>query len=103
MTNKAMENTVVTIPQFIIAIRSDRWKGKAEEFRTLTARGDKRGAKFIKDLLPCLVVAGVCMGGHSKVNFVSFSGYLMIDIDHYPGNIHELKDTLKVLPWCYAV
>ena len=66
VTNKAMENTVVTIPQFITAIRSDRWKGKAEEFRTLTARGDKRGAKFVKDLLPCLVVAGVCMGGHSK-------------------------------------
>ena len=103
VTNKAMENTVVTIPQFITAIRSDRWKGKAEEFRTLTARGDKRGAKFVKDLLPCLVVAGVCMGGHSKVNFVSFSGYLMIDIDHYPGDINELKEMLKAQPWCYAV
>ena len=53
VTNKAMENTLVTIPQFITAIRSDRWKGKAEEFRTLTARGDKRGAKFIKDLFLC--------------------------------------------------
>ena len=102
VSNKAMDNTVVPIAQFVTAIRSDRWKEKVEEYRSLTARGDKRGAKFIKDLLPCLVVAGVCRGGHSKVNFVSFSGYLMIDIDHYTGDILTLFAFLKEQPWSYA-
>ncbi len=102
VTNKAKENTVVTIAQFINAIRSDRWREKAEEYRRLMARGDKRGAKFIKDMLPCLVVAGVCQGGHSKANFRYFSGYLMIDIDHYTGDIHALLELLKAQPWSYA-
>lgn len=102
VSNKAKDNTEVSIAQFITAIRSDRWKEKAEEFRRLMAQGDKRGAKYVKDFLPCLIVAGVCRGGHSKANFVSFSGYLMIDIDHYKDDIRALLELLKAQPWSYA-
>ena len=58
-TNKAKQNTVVTLAQFVTAIRSDRWKRQAEEFRRLKASGDKGQAEAIKQQMPCLVVAGV--------------------------------------------
>jgi len=102
VSNKAMQNQVIPIAQFLTAIRSDRWKEQVDEYRRLMARGDKRGAQFIKDKLPCLIVAGVCQGGHSKANFVSFSGCLMIDIDHYKGDIRQLLRLLRSLPWAYA-
>ena len=102
VTNKAMQNEVVTLEQFVTAIRSDRWKGKVEDYRRLMARGDVRGAKFIKNQMPCLVVAGVCSGGHSKVNFRMFSGYLMVDVDEYPGDIRALLRLLKAQPWMMA-
>lgn len=102
VTNKAMQNEVVSIAQFVNAVRSERWKEKVEDYRRLMKRGDKRGAQFVKNLLPCLVVAGVCSGGHSKVNFRTFSGYLMIDVDHYQGDVHALLQLLKTQPWSYA-
>ena len=102
VTNKAMKNEVITLEQFVNAIRSDRWKDKVMQFRKLKERGDKKGARFIKDLLPCLIVAGVCSGGHSKENFRTFSGYLMVDVDHYPGDIRTLLQMLEALPWAYA-
>ena len=102
VTNKAMQNEVITLEQFVTAIRSDRWKGKVEDYQRLMARGDKKGAKFIKDQMPCLVVAGVCSGGHSKENFRTFSGYLMFDVDHYQGDIRALMALLKAQPWMAA-
>lgn len=102
VTNKAMQNEVITIAQFVNAIRSDRWKDKVHEYRKLMKRGDKRGAQFVKNLMPCLVVAGVCSGGHSKANFRTFSGYLMIDVDHYQGDVHALLQLLQAQPWSYA-
>lgn len=102
VTNKGMKNEVITLEQFVNAIRSDRWKDKVQQFRELMERGDKKGARFIKDLLPCLVVAGVCSGGHSKANFRMFSGYLMVDVDHYPGDIRALLQMLQAHPWAYA-
>lgn len=101
-TKNAMQNQVISIAQFINAIRSDRWREKVEDYRRLLARGDKKGAQFIKDKMPCLIVAGVCEGGHSKANFRSFSGYLMIDIDHFKGDIRQLLGLLKMQSWAYA-
>ena len=102
VTNKAMKNEVITLEQFVNAIRSHRWKDKVQQFRELMERGDKKGARFIKDLLPCLIVAGVCSGGHSKENFRTFSGYLMVDVDHYPGDVRALLQMLEAQPWAYA-
>lgn len=102
VNHNAKENTVVSIAQFVTAIRSDRWREKAGECRRMLAQGDKRGAKSVKDTLPCLIVAGVCQGGHAKVNFVSFSGYLMIDVDGYKGDIRALLGLLEAQPWSYA-
>ena len=102
VTNKAKQNTVVTLAQFVAAIRSARWKLQVEEYQRLMAQGDKGKAEVIKKQMPCLVVAGVCQGGHSKVNFQIFSGYLMIDIDHYVGIIRVLLDRLCAFPWVKA-
>ena len=102
VTNHESKNEVITLEQFVTAIRSDRWKNKVEDYRRLKARGDNKGAKFMKNLMPCLVVAGVCSGGHSKVNFIIFSGYLMFDVDDYPGDIRALLQLLKAQPWMMA-
>ena len=50
VTNKAMKNEVITLEQFVNAIRSERWKDKVLQFRQLVGRGETKGAKFIKDL-----------------------------------------------------
>lgn len=44
-TNKAKQNTVVTLAQFVTAIRSDRWKRQTDDFRRLKAEGDKGKAE----------------------------------------------------------
>jgi len=99
---KSKQNVVVKLEDFVRAIRSDRWKQRVEEFRQKEAAGDKGGANAIKNKMPGLIVAGVCEGSHSKVSFRCFSGYLMIDIDHYVGIIRQLLDRLEQLPWTKA-
>lgn len=95
----SMKNEVITLQMFVSTILSARWKERVEEFRQLIKRGDKRAAENVKGKMPCLVVAGVCEGGHAKVNFRTFSGYLMIDIDHFKGDIRMLLNRLKALAW----
>lgn len=99
---KSKQNVVVKLADFVQAIRSSRWKQPVEEFRRKEAAGDKGGANAIKSKMPGLIVAGVCEGSHSKASFRCFSGYLMIDIDHYEGSIRQLLDRLEQLPWCKA-
>ena len=99
---KSKQNQVVTLAQFVTAIRSERWKQLVEEYRRYKAEGKLKEAESIKSQLPGLVSAGVCEGGHSKVNVRSFSGYLMIDIDEYEGDIHILIQTLRAFPWVQA-
>ena len=99
---RSNRNVVVKLVDFVNAIRSGRWKKQVEAFRQKEAEGDKGGANKIKCAMPGLVVAGVCEGGHSKENFRSFSGYLMIDVDHYQGDIRMLLGQLKALPWVKA-
>ena len=99
---KSMQNVVVKLEDFVQAIRSVRWKQRVEEFRQKEAAGDKGGANAIKTRMPGLIVAGVCEGGHSKVSFRTFSGYLMIDIDDYKGDVRQLLERLMQLPWVKA-
>ena len=99
---KSKQNQVIMLAQFVTAIRSDRWKQPVEEYRRLKAGGRLKEAERIKSQLPGLVSAGVCEGGHSKKNVRSLSGYLMIDIDDYEGEIHDLIRTLHAFPWVQA-
>ena len=100
---KRIRNQKITVAQFINAIRSNRWKAKVEKFRRLKAEGLLKEAEAIKSKMPAVIIAAVCEGGHSKEDVRTLSGYLMLDIDHYPGDIHELKKLLQALPWVMGV
>ena len=100
---KRKRNQKITVAQFINAIRSNRWKAKVEKFRRLKAEGLLKEAEAIKSKMPAVIIAAVCEGGHSKEDVRTLSGYLMLDIDHYPGDIHELKKLLQALPWVMGV
>ena len=99
---KSKQNRVVTLAQFVTAIASERWRIPVEEYRRCKAEGRLKEAEAIKARMPALVVAGVCEGGHKKANVRTLSGCLMIDIDHYDGDIPALIDQLRGLPWVKA-
>ena len=99
---KSKQNRVITLAQFVTAIRSGRWKKAVEDYRRFKAEGKLKEAESIKGGLPGLVSAGVCEGGHSKQNVIFLSLFLMLDIDDYAGDIHELIRKLRELPWVQA-
>ena len=99
---KSMQNQVITLAQFVTAIRSERWKAQVEAYRRYKAEGKLKEAETIKGKLPGVVSAGVCEGGHSKKNVRSFSGFMMMDIDDYEGDIHELIRKLREFLWVQA-
>ena len=99
---KSKRNQVITLAQFVTAIRSGRWKKAVEDCRRLKAEGKLKEAESIKGGLPGIVSAGVCEGGHSKQNVIFLSLFLMLDIDDYAGDIHELIQKLRELPWVQA-
>ena len=99
---KCKQNRVVTLAQFVTAIRSGHWKQAIEDYRRLKAEGRLKEAERIKGGLPGIVSAGVCEGGHSKENVVSLSENLVLDVDHYAGDIHALVRRVSELPWAQA-
>ena len=99
---KSKRNQVITLAQFVTAIRSERWKKTVEYCRRLKAEGQLKKAESIKGGLPGIVSAGVCEGGHSKENVVSLSENLMLDVDHFTGDIHALVRRVSELPWVQA-
>ena len=99
---KSKRNQVITLAQFVTAIRSERWKKAVEACRRLKAAGRLKEAERIKGGLPGIVSAGVCEGGHSKENVVSISENLTLDVDNYTGDIHALVRRVSELPWVLA-
>ncbi len=99
---KSNRNQVITLAQFVTAIRSERWKKAVEACRRLKAAGRLKEAERIKGGLPGIVSAGVCEGGHSKENVVSISENLTLDVDNYTGDIHALVRRVSELPWVLA-
>lgn len=99
---KSKQNQVITLAQFVTAIRSDRWRQQVEDCRRLKAEGKLKEAESIKSKMPGIIIAGVCEGGHSKKNVRSLSGHLMIDIDGYGGDIRQLLERVKAEPWVMA-
>lgn len=96
---KWKQNQVITVSQFINDIRSNRWKTEVETYRQLKVEGKLKEAEKVKGEMPAATIAAVYEGGHSKKNVRTLSGYLMLDIDHYPGDIHELERQVQAFPW----
>ena len=101
-TVRAKRNVYMTVAEFVTHIRNGRWKLPVEKYRRLKAEGKTGEAEQVKKQMPALVVAGVCEGGHCKDNFRSFSGCLMLDIDHFQGDVRAVLEQLQTCPWSYA-
>lgn len=99
---RVKENVVMDISKFVTLIKNGKWKAETESYRQLMREGRTDEAGRIKNNLPAILVAGCCEGGHTKANFRSFSGYLMVDIDHCGGDVRSLLEMLKQQPWAYA-
>lgn len=96
---RAKRNVTMYVDEFVNHIRSERWKPPVLNYRKLLAEGNLAAAEEVKKQMPALVVAGVCEGGHCKANFQSFSGYLMLDVDGFEGDIDSLLKLFEQRPW----
>lgn len=99
---RAKRNVTMYVDEFVNHIRSERWKPPVQNYRMLLAEGNLAAAEEVKKQMPALVVAGVCEGGHCKANFQSFSGYLMLDVDGFEGDIDSLLKLFEQRPWAKA-
>ena len=59
---KSKRNQVITLAQFVTAIRSGRWRKTVEYCRRLKAEGQLKKAESIKGGLPGIVSAGGVRG-----------------------------------------
>ena len=99
---RVRENVVMDISEFVTQIRCGKWKNETERYKQLRREGRKEEAARVKANLPAILVAGRCEGGHTKANFLSFSGFLMVDVDHYEGDLRVLLHKLEQQPWTLA-
>lgn len=74
--------TAISIEDFITMVRNGHWKVPTEGHRSCLAKDRKHDAQTIKDSMACIIPAGVCKNGHAKINLISLSLALCIDIDH---------------------
>ena len=68
---KSKRNQVITLAQFVTAIRSGRWKKAVEDFRRLKAEGRLRKPKASREVSPELSPPGCAREG--TPNKMSFS------------------------------
>ena len=99
---RAKQNDPLSIAEFVTRIRNGRWKASVEQYRRLKAEKQLAQAEQVKKRMPALVVAGICESGHCKANFRSFSGYMMVDVDDYPGDLQPILKRLEACPWSLA-
>lgn len=93
----------VTLPQFIDKLRSDRFRRAVEEYRRLKAvAGCEAQAQAVKNRMPCVVPAGICLGGHAVSDMKQHSGLVCIDLDHTGSRTAGIKEMLAQLPWVVA-
>lgn len=93
----------ITIREFVDTVRSDRYRHPVLEYRRLKAlSGQEAPAQAVKEKMPCIVPAGVCVGGHAVKNLTAHSGLLCIDLDHTDARTHEVWTLTCSLPFCCA-
>lgn len=93
----------ITIREFINTVRSERYRKHVLEYRRLRAlTGHEAEAQAVKDRMPCIVPAGVCVGGHAVRNLWNHSRLLCVDLDHTGSRTEEIFGLTKSLPFCCA-
>ena len=86
---KSKQNRVITLAQFVTAIRSERWKKAVEDFRRYMAEGKDGEAKRIKEGLPGIVSAGVCEGADE---ILARLGKMYVADERFKKNIDKYRE-----------
>lgn len=90
----------ISFEKYMEAICSDLYRSRVEEYRRLKALpGHEAEAQAVKDGMPCIVPAGVCVGGHAVKDLQQISGLVCIDLDHTGIRTREIFELLKQLPF----
>lgn len=100
---RSKTSRTITIREFVDTVRSDRYRQPVLEYRRLKALpGQEAEAQAVKENMPCIVPAGVCLGGHAVKNLTTHSRLLCIDLDHTAGRTQEVLELTHSLPFCRA-
>lgn len=94
----------ITLSQFVSTLQSDRFRQTVEDYRRLrTLPGHEAEAQALKNRMPCIIPAAICMGGHAVTHLQQHSRLLCIDLDHCGTRTEEIKQLLRQLPWIIAL
>ena len=97
---RSKTSRTISLQDYVDKVRSNIFKAKVEEYLRLASQpGQEAGAQAVKDSMPCIVPAGVCLGGHAVKNLVRHSGLLQVDIDHTCLRTAEVCGLLRELPY----
>lgn len=100
---RSKTSRTITIREFVDTVRSDRYRRQVLEYRRLKALpGHEAEAQAIKENMPCIVPAGVCLNGHAVKDLSVHSGLLCVDLDHTDRRTQEVFGLACSLPFTYA-
>lgn len=100
---RSKTSRTITIREFVDTVRSDRYRRQVLEYRRLKALpGHEAEAQAIKENMPCIVPAGVCLNGHAVKDLSDHSGLLCVDLDHTDRRTQEVFGLACSLPFTYA-
>ena len=100
---RSKTSRTITIREFVDTVRSYRYRQQVLEYRRLKALpGHEAEAQAIKENMPCIVPAGVCLNGHAVKDLSVHSGLLCVDLDHTNQRTLEVFGLACSLPFTYA-
>lgn len=100
---RSKTSRTITIREFVDTVRSDRYRRQVLEYRRLKALpGHEAEAQAMKENMPCIVPAGVCLNGHAVKDLSVHSRLLCVDLDHTDRRTQEVFGLACSLPFTYA-
>lgn len=100
---RSKTSRTITIREFVDTVRSDRYRQQVLEYRRLKALpGHEAEAQAMKENMPCIVPAGVCLNGHAVKDLSVHSRLLCVDLDHTDRRTQEVFGLACSLPFTYA-
>jgi hypothetical protein len=78
--------TVLTLGEFISAIRNGRWQQEIDRHRSIP---EPKGRQANKRSLPCITPGAVCENGHKAEHIKAYSFILQADFDLKPGKAND--------------
>ena len=100
---RSKTSRIISLRQYVNNVRSDMFKARVEEYMRLAALpGHEAEAQAMKENMPCIVPAGVCLNGHAVKDLSVHSRLLCVDLDHTDRRTQEVFGLACSLPFTYA-